>query len=98
MWWRVAKFLFGALAIGLFIYYLRLYIEAPERLGAICSSIEVGMSHADVRAQAAVRGLRSPPPGQQVTFLGEVATNGRHGCRVEWQEGRVIRSAYELAE
>lgn len=98
LWWRVVKFLLGALAIGLFVYYLRLYVDAPERLGAVCSSIEAGMSQTDVHVFATARGLRPPPPDQEVTYLGEVATNGRHGCRVEWQGGRVARSVYEHAK
>ena len=97
IWWRGGKLLLGALSIALFSYYLRLFSGAPERLRSACANIEVGMSHAEVHTLAVARGLRPPAPGQEVTFLGEVATRGRHGCRVEWHVGRVLRSAYEPA-
>lgn len=97
IWWRRVKLLIGALSIAIFVHYVWIYSGAPERVGAVCASMELGMSHADVRTLAKARGLRTPKSNADVTFLGEAATHYRHGCRVEWQDGRVLRSAYETS-
>lgn len=97
IWWRWVRLLIGALLIAIFVYYVWLYSGAPERVGAVCARMEAGMSHAAVRNLAADRGLRTPDSNQGVTYLGESATQYRHGCRVEWQDGHVLRSAYETS-
>lgn len=92
--WRIAKAAFVIVLVYVIGYHAWLYATAEGRVGAICADITRGSSRTDIQAFARAHDFRVPDSTGTTTFMGEKATNGRYGCRIEWEGDVVVRATY----
>ena len=82
---------------GWFLYSMN---TAEERMTAVCQGIQPGMSFHELQAYATAHGLGPSPRHESapLVYLAEGRSFGRHACRVELNNGQVIRSSYNFAD
>lgn len=99
----VRKGILGIAGYGLLAYIGYLYyslVTGDERLTRLCARILPGMPLEQVIFLAREHGLGPgmPKPGATLAYLVETRSFGRHGCRVEFEDGLVKSATYNFAD
>ena len=81
-------------------WFLYSMSTAKERMTAICQGIQPGMPFHELQVYASSHGL-GPSPRHETApliYLAESRSFGRHACRVELKEGKVLNAHYNFAD
>jgi hypothetical protein len=92
--WRRRLNTIGGLAIlGSMAYCTGLYATAESRVSRVCAKFTRGMDLPTATTIAKSHDMNAPRDAP-VTFVAEIATFGRHACKLEFKEGILERSTY----
>lgn len=89
---------FALLLLAGFGYFFYLSITAEPRVRLLCAQIPPGMALADLQSFAERHSLGPGKAHEDLNYLVETKSFGRHGCKVMVKNGLVQTSEYTYAD
>jgi hypothetical protein len=85
---------FGVLLLAGLGWFFWPFVAGPGLMQSFCSSLEAGVSVAQVQAQAAQRGYRVSSLIEDRAFVHDTGSFGRFTCNLEFGSEGLVSSTY----
>lgn len=92
------KLAVSALLLAGFGYFFYLSSTAEQRVKSLCTQVQPGMTLIDLQSFTERHGLGPGKAHEDLNYLVETRSFGRHGCKVLVKNGLVQRSEYSYAD